>query len=106
MPLSEEQIRKLAHLARLDLSADEVRIISPQFQSILDFVEQLRELDTEHVEPMTTALDVINCWQADVPSGGLDRSAALSNAPMEDGEYFLVPPVLGNAPLGNDSAGR
>jgi aspartyl-tRNA(Asn)/glutamyl-tRNA(Gln) amidotransferase subunit C len=60
-------------------------------------VEKLAELDTTGVEPMTTALDVDNRWRSDEPVAGLSREDALRNAPASDGEYFLVPPVLGRA---------
>lgn len=96
MTLSIDDIRKLAHLARLDLSQAEAESLAPQFQQVLEFVEQLSELDTEDVEPMTTALDVVNRWTADVAGESLTREAALSNAPASDGECFLVPPVLGS----------
>jgi aspartyl-tRNA(Asn)/glutamyl-tRNA(Gln) amidotransferase subunit C len=97
MAMTDAEIQDLAHLARLQLTADEVRAIGPQLQRILGFVEQLSELDTNHVEPMTTALDVVNRWVPDVPVCSLDRIDALRNAPQSDGEFFLVPPVLGAA---------
>lgn len=95
--LSAEDIRKLAHLARLELSPAEAQTLAPQFLQILTFVEQLSELDTEQVEPMTTALDVTNRWADDLPVAGLTPQQALASAPASDGEYFLVPPVLGTA---------
>jgi aspartyl-tRNA(Asn)/glutamyl-tRNA(Gln) amidotransferase subunit C len=97
MVMTEAEIRDLAHLARLHLSADEVRSIGPQLQRILGFVEQLSALDTGDVEPMTTALDVSNRWVQDMPVASLERVDALRNAPQSDGEFFLVPPVLGVA---------
>ena len=97
MAMNDAEIQELALLARLQLSADEVRAMGPKLQSILGFVEQLSELDTENVEPMTTALDVINRWVEDTPVRSLDRVDALRNAPQSDGEFFLVPPVLGVA---------
>jgi aspartyl-tRNA(Asn)/glutamyl-tRNA(Gln) amidotransferase subunit C len=96
MTLSIDDIRKLAYLARLDLSEAEAESLAPQFQQVLTFVEQLSELNTEDVEPMTTALDVVNRWTPDVASESLSREAALANAPANDGECFLVPPVLGS----------
>lgn len=96
MTLSIDDIRKLAYLARLDLSEPEAIALAPQFQQVLDFVKQLSELDTEDVEPMTTALDVVNRWSEDVVGESLQREAALANAPASDGECFLVPPVLGS----------
>ena len=95
MSLSAEEVRKLALLARLDLSDDEVTNVRPQLDSILAFVEQLTELDTTDVEPMTTALDVDNRWREDRQMDGLTNQQALANAPSQSEGCFLVPPVLG-----------
>lgn len=95
--LSAEDVRKLAYLARLELADGEAEVLAPQFLQILAFVEQLSELDTEQVEPMTTALDVTNRWAEDHAHAGLSPQQALAVAPASDGEYFLVPPVLGTA---------
>ncbi|QDT08520.1 Asp-tRNA(Asn)/Glu-tRNA(Gln) amidotransferase subunit GatC [Planctomycetes bacterium K23_9] len=101
MALSELEVRKLALLARLELSDDEVRKLGPQIDSILGFVNQLSELDTEDVQPMTTALDVDNRWRADVVTAGLSNDQALHNAPSRDDECFRVPAVLGTAAAKN-----
>lgn len=97
MPLTDEEVRKLAFLARLELSDDEVAVVRPQLGQILQFVEVLSSLDTENVEPMTTALDVQNRWRDDESSPSLSRTQALENAPARDDECFLVPAVLGTA---------
>lgn len=97
MAMTHQEIRALAHLARLELSAEEIATIGPQLESILGFVEQLSSLDTADVEPMTTALEVVNRWACDVPSGSIPRREALRNSPSSDEECFLVPPVLGTA---------
>ena len=97
MSLSDEDVRKLALLARLELSNTEAKAVGPKLDSILGFVQKLSELDTDGVEPMTTALDVDNCWRADEPVPSLTRDDALRNSPSTEGEYFLVPPVLGTA---------
>jgi aspartyl-tRNA(Asn)/glutamyl-tRNA(Gln) amidotransferase subunit C len=94
--LSEQEVRQLALLARLELSDEEVATIGPQLTSILGFVERLSELDTAGVEPMTTALDVDNRFREDVIVTGLTREQALQNAPARDEQCFLVPPVLGS----------
>lgn len=88
-------VRKLGLLARLELDDHEVEHLGTQLNSILGFVEQLQEVDTQDVEPMTTALDVDNCWRPDRVSESLAREDAMRNAPQSDGECFLVPPVLG-----------
>lgn len=97
MALSQQDVRKLALLARLELSDEEVETIGPQLTSILGFVTKLSELDTDGVEPMTTALDVDNRWRADTVVPGLANDQALQNAPAKDDACFLVPPVLGTA---------
>ena len=95
MDLSAGDVRKLAMLARLEVSDEEVDALVPQLESILGFVAKLSELDTDSVNPMTTALDVDNRWRTDQPVPGLQRDAALANAPSADEECFRVPPVLG-----------
>ncbi|TWU57505.1 Asp-tRNA(Asn)/Glu-tRNA(Gln) amidotransferase subunit GatC [Rubripirellula reticaptiva] len=97
MSLTDEDVRKLALLARLDLSDAEVQKVRPQLDGILGFVQKLSELDTDGVEPMTTALDVDNRWREDTPVAGLTHQQALANSPSHDDECFLVPPVLGSA---------
>lgn len=95
MALSHQDVRDLALLARLEISDQEVDLLTPQLESILGFVAKLSELDTQNVDPMTTALDVDNRWRSDEIQPGLDREAALRNAPAADEECFRVPPVLG-----------
>lgn len=97
MSLTDDEVRKLAFLARLELSDEEVALVRPQLTSILGFIERLSELDTQDVEPMTTALDVDNRWRVDQPVKGLSNAEALANSPAHDEECFLVPPVLGSA---------
>lgn len=97
MPLTDDEVRKLALLARLDLSDQELSSVRPQLDIILQFVEKLSELDTGNVEPMTTALDLDNRWRQDVIVPGLTNEQALENAPAHDAGCFLVPPVLGVA---------
>ena len=95
MALTVDDVRKLALLARLDFADDQLEHLAPQLESILGFVAKLSELDTSDVEPMTTALDLDNRWREDSVEHGLDREAALANAPSADDECFRVPPVLG-----------
>ena len=95
MAFNTADVQTLALLARLELSEEEAAHLGPQMDKILGFVEQLSEWDTEEVEPMTTALDVVNRWAVDQVGESLSREAALQNAPKRDEECFLVPPVLG-----------
>lgn len=97
MSLSDDQVRDLALLARLELSDGEVSEVRSKLSSILGFVHRLAELDTDDVEPMTTALDVDNRWRPDIVVDGLSTEQAIHNSPAHDDQFFLVPPVLGSA---------
>ncbi|MEM9364384.1 MAG: Asp-tRNA(Asn)/Glu-tRNA(Gln) amidotransferase subunit GatC [Planctomycetota bacterium] len=90
-------ISKLAKLARLELTDKEQASFGPQIAAILDFVEQLSELDTANVEPMTTAIDVQNCFRDDQPAESLGAELATRTAAESSEGFFLVPPVLGSA---------
>jgi len=95
MSLSREQVEKVSLLARLQLTSDELDLMTAQMGQIVAYVESLAELDTEAVEPMAHALDVSNVFAPDEPRPSLDRAAALANAPHHDREFYLVPAVLG-----------
>ncbi len=95
MPLTRKDVEKVSLLARLELTPEELDTMTIQLGQIVEYVESLSELDTEGVEPMAHALDVSNVFAEDEPRPGLDREAALANAPHHDGELFLVPAVLG-----------
>jgi aspartyl-tRNA(Asn)/glutamyl-tRNA(Gln) amidotransferase subunit C len=92
-----EQVRKVAHLARLELTADEEQLFTTQLNSILDYVEQLSELDTENIEPTTRAIEVSNITRPDTLQPFLDRDAILACAPDQEDDFFKVPKILGDA---------
>ncbi|GAB4359664.1 MAG: Asp-tRNA(Asn)/Glu-tRNA(Gln) amidotransferase subunit GatC [Cyanophyceae cyanobacterium] len=94
MSLSLDEVRKVAHLARIQLTAEEEEKFAGQLNSILDYVEQLRELDVEGVEPTTRAIDVSNVMREDVREVYGDREAILSGAPDRDESFFKVPKIL------------
>lgn len=89
-----EQVRKVARLARLDLSDGDLAIMARQLTDILGYVDQLRELDTTGVEPMAHPLPLQNVFRADEPRPSLTVDAALRNAPNRSGDFFAVPAVL------------
>ena len=95
MSLTRADVEKVSLLARLKLTADELETMTAQLGQIVGYVEQLSELDTENVEPLAHALEVVNVFRADDPRPSLERSEALANAPSSDGECYLVPAVLG-----------
>ena len=95
MALSRTDVEKVSLLGRLELTAAELETLTEQLGQIVGYVESLSELDTDGVEPMAHALDVANVFAEDAQRPSLDRSAALANAPHHDGQFYLVPAVLG-----------
>lgn len=95
MSLTREEVKKVSLLARLLLSEDELDAMTAQLGQVLDYVQQLEELNTDGVEPMAHAIDLANVLADDVLEPSLDREAALANAPKRDAECYRVPAVLG-----------
>jgi aspartyl-tRNA(Asn)/glutamyl-tRNA(Gln) amidotransferase subunit C len=94
MSLSAEQVRWVAHLARLELNAAELAIMAKQLSAILDYVNQLQLVNTEGVEPLAHPLPIDNVFRADEPAPSLPVDAALANAPDRRGDFYGVPAVL------------
>jgi aspartyl-tRNA(Asn)/glutamyl-tRNA(Gln) amidotransferase subunit C len=94
--LSLEEVRRIAALARLRLSADEERTFAVQLSAILDHVRQLEELDVSGVEPMTHALAAGESpeLRADVVEPSLAPDEALAAAPAREGTCFKVPRII------------
>ena len=92
--LSVEEVARVALLARLRLTHEELETFTPQLNAIVHFVERLQELDTRDVEPLAHGIEVRNVFRDDVRGPSLPREAALANAPKRNAESFLVPTVL------------
>jgi aspartyl-tRNA(Asn)/glutamyl-tRNA(Gln) amidotransferase subunit C len=96
-PLTADDVAKVAELARLKLTPDELQRLEKEMAAILGYVEILNEVATDDVEPMAHAVDVVNAVRPDVIRESLPREAALMNAPQSDGQCFLVPQILDGA---------
>jgi aspartyl-tRNA(Asn)/glutamyl-tRNA(Gln) amidotransferase subunit C len=98
MSLSADEVAWVAHLARLELTADELAVMTPQLNSIVDYVAQLQQVNTDGVEPLAHALDVHNVFRADEPAPSLPVDEALANAPdrrkSAKGEQFYGVPAV------------
>jgi len=92
--IDREQVRKVALLARLELTPEEEEKFTTQLGSILDYIEQLNELDVSDVPPTTRAIDVSNVTREDDLQPYPDREAILNSAPEQEGEFFKVPKIL------------
>lgn len=92
--ITKEQVEHVAHLARLSFNEQEIEMYTEQLAKIIDFAEQLNELDTEGVEPTTHVLDMSNVLREDVVRESLSREDALKNAPDQQNGQVKVPAVL------------
>ena len=95
MSLSADEVRKVADLARLEISDVELEIMARQLSAIVDYINQLQQLNTDGIEPMAHALDVHDVFRDDVPGQSLAPDEALTNAPARKNDFYRVPPVFG-----------
>lgn len=93
-PLPLDQVRRVANLARLKLSHEELTATAAQLGRILEYVEVLNELDTDDIAPLAHAVEMSNVFREDQVLPSLPREDALANAPKSDGRFFLVPQVI------------
>jgi len=94
MAISEEDVRKIAKLARLKLTDDEVKLYQGQLLKILDSMAELSKVDTSKVPPTTSVLGATNVLRQDEPKPFQDVEALLSNAPEREGPYYKVRKVI------------
>ncbi|CAD5962521.1 Glutamyl-tRNA(Gln) amidotransferase subunit C [Planktothrix tepida] len=94
MSIDREQVGKVAHLARLKLTPEEEEKFTAQLGEILDYFEQLNELDTTKVPPMTRAIEMSNITRPDQGEPYAKRDNILANAPAQEGDYFKVPKIM------------
>ena len=92
--IDRQQVRKVAQLARLDLTEAEIEEFTGQLGAILEYVEKMNELDTAAVEPLAHCLPIHNVFRADDVRESLGTEQTLANAPQRDGPFFKVPKIL------------
>jgi aspartyl-tRNA(Asn)/glutamyl-tRNA(Gln) amidotransferase subunit C len=95
--IDEKLVRHIGKLSRIELGDDQVAAFGRQLGSILEYFDKLAELDTEGVEPMPHAVELRNVLAEDLPGESLTAEAALANAPRRDGDFFMVPKVIGDS---------
>ena len=95
MPV-EIDIAKVASLARIALSDDELAAYGEQLGAILEHAERVQQLPTEGIPPTSHPVPMTNSFRPDVVTGSLAPDEALSGAPDAENGYFKVPPVLGD----------
>jgi aspartyl-tRNA(Asn)/glutamyl-tRNA(Gln) amidotransferase subunit C len=94
MSVDKGTVRRIAQLARIGVSEDEIAHLAGELNTILTFVEQLNEVDVRDVEPMTSVIPMQMKRRADIVSDGGDADAILANAPAGEDHFFMVPKVV------------
>ena len=94
MSVTNEQVRHIAKLARIAMSDEELARLVPGLNNILGWVEQLGEVDTDGVEPLTAVIDQKQRLRDDVVNDGDIRDKVLANAPDAQHGFFAVPKVI------------
>ena len=94
MSVDAATVKKIASLARIAITDEEVAKIAPELDNILGWIEQLGEVDTASVEPMTAVIANQLRLRDDVVTDGGKRDAVLANAPQAEHGFFTVPKVI------------
>ncbi|MDF2618492.1 MAG: glutamyl-tRNA(Gln) amidotransferase, subunit [Xanthobacteraceae bacterium] len=94
MSVDQATVRRVAHLSRIAVTEDEVAHLQGELNAILAFVDELAEVDTAGVEPMTSVIPMKLPLRADVVNDGGDAARVLANAPLSEDGFFAVPKVV------------
>jgi aspartyl-tRNA(Asn)/glutamyl-tRNA(Gln) amidotransferase subunit C len=94
MALDEKTVARIARLARIAVPEDELEPLAGELSHILEWIEQLNEVDTEGVAPMTSVVAMRLAWREDRVTDGGQAEAILANAPARQDGYFVVPKVV------------
>ena len=94
MSVDQATVRRIAHLARIAVSDEEVPHLQNELNAILNFVEELSALDVSGVEPMTSVLPMKMRWREDAVADQAGADAVVANAPVSEDHYFTVPKVI------------
>ena len=94
MKITIDRVRRVADLARLDLAPGEEGLLTGQLNAILEYMDQLGEIDTTGIEPTSHVLPLTNVMRDDVVRACLSNAEALANAPAADLGHFAVPKII------------
>ena len=92
--ISRSDVEHVAHLARLHLTEEELDRMQAQLSKIIDAIDTLQQVDTSHVGPTASVIQLENVMRDDEARPGISREAALANAPLRDDPFLRVPTVL------------
>ena len=92
--INKEEVKKVAHLARLELNENEINNHAAQLEKILDYVRQLEKIDTDDVTCTTRAIEVINVFRKDEKKNSDCSEELLELAPSREDKFFKVPKII------------
>jgi aspartyl-tRNA(Asn)/glutamyl-tRNA(Gln) amidotransferase subunit C len=92
--ITRADVERVASLARLSVSDEEADRLATELDALLEYVETLRRVDTEGIEPMSHVIPMATPMREDRPEPGMDPELALANAPEREGSAFVVPKVI------------
>ena len=92
--ITKEDVKKVAHLARLELNDDEIYNHSEQLEKILEYIKQLEKIDTDDVPCKTRAIEVINVFRKDEKKNSDCTEELLKLGPSKEDKYFKVPKII------------
>ena len=96
MAVTKKDVEKIAELAKLKFSDEELKNFTPQMNEILSYMDKLNELDTEDVKPLSHPVEQINVFREDELKSSVSTEEALKNAPDKTDNHFKVPKVIGD----------
>ena len=94
MPISKDEVRAIAHLARIGLSDKEIEHFRGQLEGILGYIDKLKGLDVDAIAPTAHVLDLKNVMRPDAPRESLQSDDVLCIAPQREGNFYKVPKVI------------
>ena len=92
--ITKEEVKKVAHLARLELNENEISNHAEQLEKILEYIKQLEKIDTNNVLCTTRAIDVINVFRKDEKKNSDCTDEILELGPSKEDKYFKVPKII------------
>ena len=92
--ITKEEVKKVSHLARLELNEDEINNHAEQLEKILDYIKQLQKIDTNDVPCTTRAIEVVNVFRKDEKINSDCTEELLELSPLREDKYFKVPKII------------
>lgn len=92
--ITKEQVKHIAHLARLEIKEEEIDLYREKLESIVTLVENLSSVDTENIKPTYHVLDLVNVFREDIAKEGLPREEVLKNSYDQEAGQFKVPTII------------